>query len=141
MIFKTINGGLSSSSHAEHHIEARKSLDELLDEAATAGLRLLPGSQSADILEAGKERSKGRYMLQVKVVVVMDGKGEGVCAWILLGTFSKEKGEEAYTLLDLGWRRCRLSSQTDDVLEDGDHTHHLEFSEVVYALSASKPRL
>ena len=52
---------------------------------ATAGLRLLPGSQSADILTAVEARIRSAYPFQLQEkdgVVVMDGKDEGVYAWI-----------------------------------------------------------
>jgi guanosine-diphosphatase len=125
-VFKMTQPGLSSFAGKPE--EAAKSLDVLLDEAvrvvpsfmrsctpvavkATAGLRLLPGSQSADILHAVEERIHGSYpfkMLEKDGVTIMDGKDEGVYAWItanyLLGTIKADtpKDTPTYAVLDLG---------------------------------------
>jgi len=60
---------------------------------ATAGLRLLRESQSTDILKAAEGRIRSSYPFQLQEkdgVVIMDGKDEGMYAWItenyLLGT-------------------------------------------------------
>ncbi|KAL0568255.1 Guanosine-diphosphatase [Marasmius crinis-equi] len=72
----------------------------------TVVLRLLLGSQGADILEAVEGRRWDRCTFHVEEVVVTDDKDEGVYAWItanyLLDTIGKEEGEgeETYVALD-----------------------------------------
>ena len=168
-VFKMTQPGLSS--YAGRAEEAAKSLDVLLDEAlsivpgamrgctpvavkATAGLRLLPGSQSADILNAVGERIEGEYPFKlVEKVSIMDGKDEGVYAWItanyLLGTIRGDKNPKdtpTYAVLDLGGASTQIvfepkfSSSDEDqsassVLEPGEHKYDLKFggrSHVLY---------
>lgn len=163
-VFKMTLRGLSS--YAGKPEEAAKSLDVLLDEAirvvpsfmrsctpvavkATAGLRLLPGSQSADILHAVEERIHGSYpfkMLEKDGVTIMDGKDEGVYAWItanyLLGTIKADtpKDTPTYAVLDLGGASTQIVfepmfSSSDQRLEPGEHKYDLKFggrSHVLY---------
>ena len=163
-VFKMTQPGLSS--YAGKPEEAAKSLDVLLDEAirvvpslmrsctpvavkATAGLRLLPGSQSADILHAVEERIHGFYpfkMLERDGVTIMDGKDEGVYAWItanyLLGTIKSNtpKDTPTYAVLDLGGASTQIVfepmfSSSDQKLEPGEHKYDLKFggrSHVLY---------
>jgi Golgi nucleoside diphosphatase len=106
--FEQVKPGLSS--YATSPEEAAKSLDALLDVAvaeipkelqsctplavkATAGLRLLGEAQSRAILEAVEKRIHAKYPFPLPAsdgVIIMDGKDEGVYAWIttnyLLGT-------------------------------------------------------
>ena len=163
-VFKMTQPGLSS--YAGKPEEAAKSLDVLLDEAirivpismrsctpvavkATAGLRLLPGSQSADILHAVEERIHVSYpfkMLEKDGVTIMDGKDEGVYAWItanyLLGTIKSNtpKDTPTYAVLDLGGASTQIVfepvfSSSDQRLEPGEHKYDLKFggrSHVLY---------
>ena len=156
-VFKMTQPGLSS--YAGKPDEAAKSLDVLLDEAvrivpssmrgctpvavkATAGLRLLPGSQSADILHAVEERIHDSYpfkMIEKDGVTIMDGKDEGVYAWItanyLLGTIKADtpKDTPTYAVLDLGGASTQIvfepmfSSSSDQRLEPGEHKYDLKF--------------
>jgi guanosine-diphosphatase len=156
-VFKMTQPGLSS--YAGKPDEAAKSLDVLLDEAirivpssmrrctpvavkATAGLRLLPGSESTDILHAVEERIHGSYpfkMLEKDGVTIMDGKDEGVYAWItanyLLGTIKADtpKDTPTYAVLDLGGASTQIvfepmfSSTSEQRFEPGEHKYDLKF--------------
>ena len=98
--FEQINPGLSSYAYSPE--EAAESLDVLLDIAlaeipvelhsctplavkATAGLRLLGEAQSLAILEEVERRILNNYPFPLPSddgVIIMDGKDEGVYAWI-----------------------------------------------------------
>ena len=162
-VFKMTLPGLSS--YAGKPEEAAKSLDVLLDEAirivptdmrrctpvavkATAGLRLLPGSQSADILKAVEERLHRFYPFQLVEkdgVTIMDGKDEGVYAWItanyLLGTIKANtpKDTPTYAVLDLGGASTQIVfeptfSSSDNTLEPGEHKYDLKFGGKTHVL-------
>ncbi|KIK54556.1 hypothetical protein GYMLUDRAFT_177097 [Collybiopsis luxurians FD-317 M1] len=164
-VFKQRQPGLSSQiwDSAE---EAAASLDVLLDEAvrvvpsslrsctpvavkATAGLRLLPGSKSKDILDAVALRINEKYPFKLQEpdgVVIMDGKDEGVFAWItanyLLDTIRADTpvNTPTYAVLDLGGASTQIVfeptfSNSDATFADGDHKYLLEFggkSHVLY---------
>lgn len=98
--FEQIKPGLSSYANSPE--DAAKSLDVLLDIAlaeipkelqsctpvavkATAGLRLLGDAESRAILEAVEKRIHAKYPFPLPAsngVIMMDGKDEGVYAWI-----------------------------------------------------------
>ena len=127
------------SKFADRPEEAAKSLDVLLAEAvkvvpsslqsctpvvvkATAGLRLLKPSQSNGILNAVKKHLKTKYPFpldETNGVAIMDGKDEGVYAWItanyLLDTIRADSpaGAHTYAVLDLG------GGSTDAAVADG----------------------
>ncbi|KAI0947400.1 hypothetical protein AcV7_009838 [Taiwanofungus camphoratus] len=157
-VFRMTKPGLSS--YAGRPQEAAQSLDVLLDEAvkvvpealractpvavkATAGLRLLPGSQSADILDAVTQRLHQRYPFSLQNqdgVVIMDGKDEGVYAWItanyLMNTIRSDSpsGAPTYAVLDLGGASTQIvfepvfdSLKPDSTLEEGEHKYDLAF--------------
>ncbi|KAF8965955.1 nucleoside phosphatase family-domain-containing protein [Flammula alnicola] len=153
-VFKMTQPGLSAFV-ARNPEEAAKSLDVLLDEAvrvvpksmhsctpvavkATAGLRLLRGSQSADILHAVEERIHHSYPFKLQDVVIVDGKDEGVYAWItanyLLDTIKADtpKDTPTYAVLDLGGASTQIVfeptfSSPDQKLEEGEHKYDLKF--------------
>ena len=162
-VFKMTQPGLSF--YAGKPEEAAKSLDILLDEAirivptsmrsctpvavkATAGLRLLPGSQSADILHAVEERIRDSYpfkLLGKDGVTIMDGREEGVYAWItanyLLGTIKADtpKDTPTYAVLDLGGASTQIVfeptfSSPDKSLEPGEHKYDLKFGGKAHVL-------
>ena len=162
-VFKMIKGGLSS--YAGKPEEAAQSLDVLLDEAvkvvpkslqkctpvavkATAGLRLLPGSQSADILRAVEKRLRNNYPFQLQSkdgVVIMDGKDEGVYAWItanyLLDTIEANtpKDTPTYAVLDLGGASTQIVFEPtfatgNKGLEEGEHKYDLKFGGTTHTL-------
>ncbi|KAJ3776132.1 nucleoside phosphatase family-domain-containing protein [Lentinula raphanica] len=155
-VFKQRQPGLSK--FAGQPVEAAESLDVLLDEAvrvvpsslractpvavkATAGLRLLPGSQSKDILDAVAKRIHEKYPFQLHEpdgVVIMDGKDEGVYAWItanyLLNTIRADTPADTptYAVLDLGGASTQIVfeptfSKESGNLEEGEHKYELEF--------------
>lgn len=140
------------SSYADSPEKAAASLDVLMDEAlrvvpeayrkcapvevkATAGLRLLGAAKSEAILAHVKERLETRYPFSFGSAEVMDGKDEGVYAWItanyLLGTLSGT--EKPYAVLDLGGASTQIvfEPKWDDNtgrLEEGEHKYDLTFS-------------
>ncbi|KAF8920862.1 nucleoside phosphatase family-domain-containing protein [Mucidula mucida] len=140
-VFKMTKPGLSS--YGDSPDEAAASLDVLLDEAmrvvpenyrkcapvevkATAGLRLLGEA---------KNRIETKYPFSFNTAEVMDGKDEGVYAWItanyLLGTLNSV--EKTYAVLDLGGASTQIvfEPKWDDNtgrLEDGEHKYDLTFS-------------
>jgi guanosine-diphosphatase len=154
-VFKMTKPGLSS--YKGDPVAAASSLDVLLDEAvsvvpkelwsctpvavkATAGLRLLGISQSIEILNAVRTRLENRYPFKVVEkdgVVIMDGKDEGVYAWItanyLLDTIRADSAPSAhsYAVLDLGGGSTQIVFEPDFRDEanfvDGDHKYELVF--------------
>lgn len=157
-VFKQIQPGLSSFKGRPQ--DAAASLDPLLEEAvnvvppslysctpiavkATAGLRLLGAEQSTEILEAVRRRLLSTYpfhVIEKDGVVIMDGKDEGVYAWItanyLLGSIRPDapKDEATYAVLDLGGASTQIvfepsfgEDDNDGALEEGDHKYDLQF--------------
>lgn len=140
------------SSFADSPDKAAASLDVLLDEAirvipeefrkcapvevkATAGLRLLGEEKSEAILAKVKERLQRNYPFAFGSAEVMDGKDEGVYAWItanyLLGLLDGTSRTSA--VLDLGGASTQIvfEPKWDDnegKLEDGEHKYDLSFS-------------
>jgi guanosine-diphosphatase len=167
-VFKMTQPGLSN--YAGLPADAARSLDVLLEEAmrvvpeemrkctpvavkATAGLRLLPGTQSAEILEAVGKRIGDVYPFQLVEdgVVIMDGKDEGVYAWFtanyLMGTIKegassgkdfvedrREEGEKStYAVLDLGGASTQIVfepvfEREEEGMEEGEHKYDLKFA-------------
>ncbi|KAJ7745234.1 nucleoside phosphatase family-domain-containing protein [Mycena maculata] len=153
--FKMTQPGLSS--FAGRAQDAAASLDVLLAEAlrvvpaalarcapvavkATAGLRLLPGSQAADILAAVRARLRGAYPFALPAdddaaAAVMDGADEGVFAWVtanyLLGLVTPESGPAgaSVAVLDLGGASTQIvfAPVEGAPLREGDHKYELEF--------------
>lgn len=157
-VFKQTNPGLSS--YAGRPADAAQSLDVLLDEAvavvpkelqsctpvavkATAGLRLLGAAQSEEILEAVRHRLHERYPFSLQDkdgVVIMDGKDEGVYAWItvnyLMDTIRADTPADkpTYAVLDLGGASTQIvfepvftSDRPEAALAEGDHKYELVF--------------
>lgn len=160
-VFKMIQPGLSDRTKTPQG--AAESLDVLLDEAlriipsslhhctplavkATAGLRLLGVEESRAILEAVEKRLRERYPFVVPNtdgVVIMDGKDEGVYAWItvnyLLDVIRADSPKDAptYAVLDLGGGSTQIVFEPEKggdatagaggVLKDGEHKYELVF--------------
>ncbi|GLB38779.1 putative GDA1/CD39 (nucleoside phosphatase) family protein [Lyophyllum shimeji] len=160
------------SSYAASPLSAAQSLDILMEEAvrvvprelrrcapvavkATAGLRRLEGTQARDILEAVEERLRSAWgfpLAAQEPVAVMDGKDEGVYAWItanyLQGTLGDRKDKETgegkgtgkegtYAVLDLGGASTQIAFEPVDanaVLAEGDHRFELAFAGAKHVL-------
>lgn len=144
------------SSFATNPEGAAQSLDPLMDAAmatvpanlractpvavkATAGLRLLGAKQSESILNAVALRLTEKYPFKVvekEGVVIMDGKDEGVFAWItanyLLDTIRRGSTNPPYAVLDLGGASTQIVFEPNfedesGRLEDGEHKYDLTF--------------
>ncbi|TDL22138.1 hypothetical protein BD410DRAFT_788834 [Rickenella mellea] len=162
-VFKQTHPGLSA--YAGHPEQGAESLDVLLDEAvsvvpkslhactpvavkATAGLRLLGPTTSAAILAAVRHRLETHYPFSVvekNGVEIMDGKDEGVYAWItanyLLDTLRADSPATAlpYAVLDLGGASTQIVFEPSlgvpgAHLEEGDHKYELRFGGKTHTL-------
>ena len=157
-------GGSGLSSYKADAEGAAKSLDSLMDKAvetvpdalksctpvavkATAGLRKLGTEMSERILEAVRERLETRYPFAVVSkekggVEVMEGKDEGVYAWIttnyLLGKIGGPDLTETAAVFDLGGGSTQIvfqptfkspSGGMPEKLAEGDHKYLLNFGD------------
>ncbi|KAI9369271.1 nucleoside phosphatase family-domain-containing protein [Aspergillus egyptiacus] len=156
-------GGSGLSSYREDAEGAAKSLDVLMDVAmktvpdeykscspiavkATAGLRMLGPDMSEKILEAVRTRLETVYPFPVVSrekggVEIMDGKDEGVYAWIttnyLLGKIGGPDENPTAAVFDLGGGSTQIvfqptfeksaSGGMPDHLAEGDHKYELQF--------------
>ncbi|KAJ7738331.1 nucleoside phosphatase family-domain-containing protein [Mycena metata] len=148
-------GGLSA--YAGRPLAAANSLDILMDEAmrvvplslrkctpvavkATAGLRLLPGSQSSDIIGAVMDHLRDAYPFALPTkpadaVAIMDGADEGVFAWVtanyLLGTVRADSAPNTptFAVLDLGGASTQIvfEPKAGAPLHEGEHKYDLDF--------------
>ena len=151
------------SAYAGRPDDAAQSLDSLLGVAmrvvpeslrrctpvavkATAGLRLLGTSQSAEILDAVRNRLSNVFpfpLASQDPVVIMDGRDEGVYAWVtanyLMDTIRADSPKTAvpYAVLDLGGASTQIvfepvfsSAAVPDAalqLQEGGHRYELNF--------------
>ena len=155
-------GGSGLSSYKTDAEGAAQSLDVLMDVAmesvpdkyksctpvavkATAGLRLLGQEMSQKILDAVRNRLETKYPFPVvskeqNGVVIMDGKDEGVYAWIttnyLLGKIGGPDHSETAAIFDLGGGSTQIvfeptfkgvNGGMPDKLAEGDHKYELKF--------------
>ncbi|TKA29118.1 hypothetical protein B0A50_03628 [Salinomyces thailandicus] len=156
-------GGSGLSSFKSDAEGAARSLDPLLAVAmekvpeklksctpiavkATAGLRKLGGEMSEAILKAVRNRLETAYPFAVVSaakggVEVMDGKDEGVYAWIttnyLLGNIGTPADTPTAAVFDLGGGSTQIvfqptfpsahSGSTQETLAPGDHKYSLTF--------------
>ncbi|KAJ2776459.1 Guanosine-diphosphatase [Coemansia javaensis] len=164
-IFEQIKPGLSSFEGDAQG--AARSLDALMDVAlrgvpeslractpvavkATAGLRMLGAEKSDRILRAVEQRLRDEYPFQLvsdRPVEIMDGKHEGIYAWItvnyLLGTLGDARHATAATF-DLGGGSTQIvfeprassgtNTTTAAVLAAGDHRYDMQYGGQSYAL-------
>ena len=156
------SGGSGLSSYDADAEGAAKSLDVLMDVAmetvpdklkactpvavkATAGLRLLGPEKSQQILDAVRTRLETVYPFPVvskeqNGVVIMDGKDEGVYAWIttnyLLGKIGGPDHTETAAVFDLGGGSTQIVFEPTfksanhgmpEKLSEGDHKYELKF--------------
>lgn len=155
------------SAYAGRPDDAAQSLDSLLDVAmrvvpeslrrctpvavkATAGLRLLGATQSAEILIAVRNRLSNVFpfpLASQDPVVIMDGRDEGVFAWVtanyLMNTIRADSPKAAvpYAVLDLGGASTQIvfepffpSAVPDTALEKGEHRYELSFGRKEHVL-------
>ncbi|KAF1999825.1 hypothetical protein P154DRAFT_466800 [Amniculicola lignicola CBS 123094] len=156
-------GGSGLSSYGDDAQGAAASLDMLMDAAvqevpktyqacspvalkATAGLRKLGDEKSNNILKAVRARLETKYPFPVVAadkggVEVMEGKDEGVYAWItanyLLGKIGGPDKNPTAAVLDLGGGSTQIvfeptfkdspSGGMPAKLADGDHKYELDF--------------
>ncbi|KAJ6585612.1 nucleoside phosphatase family-domain-containing protein [Mycena capillaripes] len=155
-VFKQTEPGQGLSSFAGRPTEAAASLNVLLDEAmrvvpqslrkctpvavkATAGLRLLPDTQAADILDAVTSHLRTAYPFALPAkasdaVAIMDGSDEGVFAWVtanyLLNTIRADTPPDTktYAVLDLGGASTQIvfEPKSGAPLHEGEHKYALE---------------
>lgn len=152
--FKMLQPGLSSFK--DDPTAAAASLDPLMDEAlrvvpkelwncspvevkATAGLRLLGEKESAAILDEVRNHLETKYKFPVPegAVEIMEGKDEGVYAWItanyLLGKIGEGvKSTDTLAVMDLGGASTQIVFEPDftkstDDFHEGDHKYELKF--------------
>ncbi|KAJ1744284.1 Guanosine-diphosphatase [Coemansia sp. RSA 989] len=162
-VFEQIKPGLSSYDNAE---EAARSLDSLMQVGmkhvpkslractpvavkATAGLRKLGAEKSELILRAIERRLSSNYPFKLipdSPVQVMDGKDEGIYAWItvnyLLNTLGKEEHQTAATF-DLGGGSTQIvfepqyerwNNRTGLQLAPGEHRYEMSYGGQEYTL-------
>lgn len=155
-------GGSGLSSYKEDAEGAARSLDPLMEVAmktvpdeykacspiavkATAGLRMLGPELSEKILEAVRHRLETVYPFPVVSrekggVEIMDGKDEGVYAWIttnyLLGKIGGPDETPTAAVFDLGGGSTQIvfqptfnskSGGMPEKMADGDHKYVLQF--------------
>ena len=153
-------GGSGLSSYKSDAEGAAKSLDVLMDVAvktvpesyqscspvavkATAGLRMLGKEMSEKILAAVRHRLETVYpfpVVQENGVQIMDGKDEGVYAWIttnyLLGKIGGPDKSPTAAVFDLGGGSTQIvfeptfttpSGGMPEKLAEGDHKYLLSF--------------
>jgi guanosine-diphosphatase len=155
-------GGAGLSAYPDDPEAAAKSLDILMERAlatvpdeykscspiavkATAGLRLLGEAKSSKILEAVRTRLETVYPFPVVSkenggVVIMEGKDEGVYAWIttnyLLGKIGGPDKNPTAAIFDLGGGSTQIvfeptfksaSKGMPETLAEGDHKYKLSF--------------
>ncbi|TNY23053.1 nucleoside phosphatase family-domain-containing protein [Rhodotorula diobovata] len=156
-LFVTTKPGLSSYKGKPR--DAAESLRSLMQQAvdavpesersctpiavkATAGLRLLGSKESQDILDEVERWLTNEWPFAVVKdgVVVMDGKDEGVYAWItinfLLGFIGPDQPASAGTaaVMDLGGASTQIVFEpiydpgASDKLAPGDHIYELDFA-------------
>ncbi|WWD16163.1 hypothetical protein CI109_100588 [Kwoniella shandongensis] len=154
--FKMLNPGLSA--FARDPTAAAASLDPLLEEAyrvvpeslrkctpvevkATAGLRLLGVQESVAILDEVRNRLETNWDFSVggeKSVEIMDGKDEGVYAWITANYLLNKIGESATSddtlaVMDLGGASTQIvfepkfPADSSQALVEGEHKYQLSF--------------
>ena len=153
-------GGSGLSSYKTDAEGAAKSLDMLMDVAvktvpekyqscspvavkATAGLRRLGPEMSDKILAAVRNRLETAYpfpVVEENGVQIMDGKDEGVYAWIttnyLLGKIGGPDKSPTAAIFDLGGGSTQIvfeptfkapSGGMPEKLQEGDHKYALNF--------------
>jgi guanosine-diphosphatase len=161
--FLSINPGLSA--YARDPTAAAASLDPLMEEAnrvvpremwkctpvevkATAGLRLLGAKESEAILDEVRNRLETNYDYVVganRAVEIMDGKEEGVYAWITANYLLNKIGEGAKStdtmaVMDLGGASTQIvfeptfPASSKETIAEGEHKYLLNFGGKTFTL-------
>ncbi|SGZ46860.1 CIC11C00000004886 [Sungouiella intermedia] len=158
--FKMLNPGLSSFD--ADTVGAAKSLDPLLEVAlktvpkdkqgctpvavkATAGLRLLGKEKSDAILAEVRKHLETNYPFAVVKgdgVSIMEGKDEGVYAWIttnyLLGNIGVEEKLPTAAVFDLGGGSTQIVFEPEfpdnEVMAEGEHKYEFTFGSRKFTL-------
>ncbi|KAG2180759.1 hypothetical protein INT44_003766 [Umbelopsis vinacea] len=158
-VFVPIKPGLST--YKNDPMAAAKSLDQLLEVAlktvpkelhhctpiavkATAGLRAIGPEKADDILKAVQNHLEHDYpfpIVKKDGVVVMEGRDEGVYAWItvnyLLGNLKGSRHETA-AIFDLGGGSTQIVFEPKyldtDRMAEGEHKYQLNFAGQSYDL-------
>lgn len=105
---------------------------------ATAGLRLLGEEKAENILQAVRKHLENDYPFAIVPgdgISLMDGKDEGVYAWIttnyLLGNIGGPKVESTAAVFDLGGGSTQIIFEpefgTNERMVDGEHKYELDF--------------
>lgn len=158
--FEMLKPGLSSFD--TDTIGAAKSLDELLDAAiafipknkhactpiavkATAGLRKLGDAKANAILDQVRKHLEDDYPFAVVEgdgISVMEGRDEGVYAWIttnyLLGNIGSAEKLPTAAVFDLGGGSTQIvfepEFKQDEKMLDGEHKYEFEFGDRKFSL-------
>lgn len=159
-VFNQIKPGLSS--YANDPKAAARSLDRLLKVAlenvpkslhhctpiaikATAGLRLLGEEKSARILKAVNSHVRENYpfnLVDKSGATIMDGKDEGVYAWITVNYLLKNIGGMAdrptVAIFDLGGGSTQIvfepTFELTTKMHEGEHQYDLKFGNQSHTL-------
>jgi guanosine-diphosphatase len=159
-VFQHTKPGLSA--YPDNPEAAARSLDPLLKTAlnsvpetlhhctpivvkATAGLRLLGSEKSESILRHVKQRLTTLYPFPVVKndgVVIMDGREEGVYAWItvnyLLENLGADERKQTVATFDLGGGSTQIvfepSLPVGHTMAPGEHEYDLKFDKFHYLL-------
>ncbi|CAG8504338.1 7538_t:CDS:2 [Paraglomus occultum] len=112
---------------------------------ATAGLRLLGSKKSLRILNAVRKRLESRYPFPIianEGVAIMDGRDEGVYAWItvnyLLQRIGSAHKQPTAAIFDLGGGSTQIvfepDSAEDSAVAPGEHRYELQYGGHTYVL-------
>ncbi|CAI5758269.1 unnamed protein product [Candida verbasci] len=146
------------SSFDTDTVGAAKSLDSLLEKAlevvpkdkqsctpvavkATAGLRLLGETKSKAILEEVRNHLDKNYPFPVEDISIMDGKDEGVFAWVtanyLLGNIGNKEKLPTAAVFDLGGGSTQIVFEPeykDEPIVDGETKYEFKFGDHLFTL-------
>lgn len=154
--FKMIQGGLSAYGKKDDWQGAADSLNELMDLAvatvpkhlqgcspvalkATAGLRLLGPEKSEKVLDTVRTHLETKYPFPVVKkdgVIIMEGKDEGVYAWItinyLLGNIGSAEKKPTAAIFDLGGGSTQIvfepEFEVNGEMSEGEHKYALSYA-------------
>lgn len=154
--FLMIKGGLSDYGKKDDWQGAADSLNVLMDLAvatvpkhlqgcspvalkATAGLRLLGKEKSEKVLNTVKTHLETKYpfpLVKKDGVIIMEGKDEGVYAWIttnyLLGNIGSPEKKPTAAIFDLGGGSTQIVFEPEfemkSEMSEGEHKYKLNYA-------------